>query len=103
MYTTLDLRLQQAAKQAVRNGVVAIDRRHGFQGALRHLALTGYPEQDRALIESVTRPSETDPALREGEKETADQGAKIVILHNRRDIESQFLISIINPGAERDL
>ncbi len=36
--TTLDTRLQIAARKALRNGLEAYDRRHGYRGPLAHLA-----------------------------------------------------------------
>ncbi|RMF83516.1 MAG: PBP1A family penicillin-binding protein, partial [Nitrospirae bacterium] len=38
VYTTLDLKLQRAAVRAVRDGLIAYDRRHHYRGPLRHLA-----------------------------------------------------------------
>lgn len=38
VYTTIDSRLQQAANQALFDGVVAYDRRHGYRGAEKHFA-----------------------------------------------------------------
>ena len=37
VYTPLDPRLQQEAQTAVRNGLIAYDRRHGYRGPLKHL------------------------------------------------------------------
>ncbi len=39
VYTTIDKRLQQAANDSVWNGLVAYDRRHGYRGVIRHVAL----------------------------------------------------------------
>lgn len=45
VYTTLDPTLQRAAQQAVREGLVAHDRRHGYRGALDHLNDAGTASQ----------------------------------------------------------
>lgn len=37
IYTTVDSLQQRAANQAVLNGLLRVDRRHGFRGALKHL------------------------------------------------------------------
>lgn len=68
VYTTLDMRLQEAAVQAVRHGVEAVDKRHGYLGPLRHVALTGDRETDRQLIEDVTLTADGDRTVREGEQ-----------------------------------
>ncbi|HET6632670.1 MAG TPA: transglycosylase domain-containing protein, partial [Rhodanobacteraceae bacterium] len=41
--TTIDSRLQQAGDRAVRHGLVEYDRRHGYRGALAHVALPPKP------------------------------------------------------------
>lgn len=67
VHTTLDLSLQRMAEQAVRHGIEAADKRHGYQRPFRRLALTGDEVVDRPLIEQVTLPPDTDPAVRAGE------------------------------------
>jgi penicillin-binding protein 1A len=37
--TTIDTRLQDAANAAVRNGLIAYDKRHGYRGPARHVTL----------------------------------------------------------------
>jgi len=39
VYTTIDGRLQTAANRAVRLGLIEYSRRHGYRGALRHVAI----------------------------------------------------------------
>ncbi|MBF0455904.1 MAG: PBP1A family penicillin-binding protein [Magnetococcales bacterium] len=60
VYTTLDPNLQRAAQKAVRDGLVALDRRHGYRGALAHLDQLG-PESLRVWLaanpEKITSPS----------------------------------------------
>ena len=44
IYTTIDSRLQNAANQSLRNGVIAYDRRHGYRGAEQNL---GEPSKNK--------------------------------------------------------
>ncbi|WP_089718263.1 penicillin-binding protein 1A [Candidatus Entotheonella palauensis] len=67
VHTTLDLSLQRMAEQAVRHGVEAADKRHGYQRPFRRLALTGDEAVDQPLIEQVTLPPDTDPTVHTGE------------------------------------
>lgn len=67
--TTLDMRLQTLAEQALRQGLVALDKRHGmYRGPSRVLALTGEPVEDTKLIDAVTVPADGDMTIREGEQ-----------------------------------
>lgn len=53
--TTLNLELQQYAKNALREGLIAYDRRHGWRGPLDHIDLT--PEMEwKALLEKFPSP-----------------------------------------------
>jgi penicillin-binding protein 1A len=67
VYTTLDLRLQQAAELAIQHGIRAVDKRHGYQGPQQHVTLLGDILIDRQHIEAVTVPADGDTTLREGE------------------------------------
>jgi penicillin-binding protein 1A len=67
VYTTLDLKLQHIAEQAVRRGVEEADKRHGYQRPFRRLPLTGDTRVDQPLIEQVTLPPDTDPVVHDGE------------------------------------
>jgi penicillin-binding protein 1A len=67
VYTTLDFRLQQAAERAIQQGILAVDKRHGYQGTKQRVLLTGDTATDTALITAVTLPTNGDPTLREGE------------------------------------
>ncbi|GIX47699.1 MAG: penicillin-binding protein 1A [Candidatus Tectimicrobiota bacterium] len=66
VHTTLDLRLQQAAERALREGLRAIDKRRGYRGPLKRLVLTGEAAVDAARIQAVTMP-DGDPTVRVGE------------------------------------
>jgi penicillin-binding protein 1A len=49
--TTLDPELQEAAVQAVQNGLTALDRRQGYRGPLRQLASSEIPAELERLAE----------------------------------------------------
>jgi penicillin-binding protein 1A len=69
--TTLDMRLQQLAEQTLKQGLVAIDKRHGiYKGPMRRLEFTGDSATDATLVASVTRPEESGTTVREGERLT---------------------------------
>ena len=44
--TTLDVKRQQAANQALRKDLIAYSKRHGFRGAEAHLSLEKIPDED---------------------------------------------------------
>jgi penicillin-binding protein 1A len=67
VYTTLDLRLQQAAEQALQRGLLVLDKRHGYTTPKQRLALTGNAATDTPRIEAVTRPADGNMSLRVGE------------------------------------
>ena len=67
VYTTIDLRLQSAAERAIRHGLLAVDKRHGYRGPLRRISLTGVPLIDRQAIQAITLTVDTDPAIQAGE------------------------------------
>src|SRR5690606_24551742 len=47
--TTLDSRLQAAAQEAVRNGIIAYDERHGYRGPVARLELPDGVDRDEAV------------------------------------------------------
>jgi penicillin-binding protein 1A len=59
VHTTIDSRLQTAADLALRSGLIAYDRRHGYRGALQQLDLDSgdWP----ALLVAVEPPPGADP------------------------------------------
>src|SRR2546430_8893186 len=46
VYTPIDGRLQASANRAVRLGLIEYDRRHGWRGPARHVALPAHGEPD---------------------------------------------------------
>lgn len=67
VYTTLDLRLQQAAEQALQRGLLVLDKRHGYGGAKQRLSLTGNAVLDTLLIDAATRPDDGNVAVQAGD------------------------------------
>lgn len=67
VHTTIDLRLQTAAERAIRQGILAVDKRHGYQGPLQRLTLTGTSRIDSQTIQAVTLAEDADPTLKTGE------------------------------------
>jgi penicillin-binding protein 1A len=55
VYTTLRDTDQAAADAAVRAGVIAYDRRHGYRGPEGRVALSGQPDADRSAAEKTLR------------------------------------------------
>jgi penicillin-binding protein 1A len=66
--TTLDMRIQQAAEEALKHGLLIVDKRHGvYKGPDHHINLTGNPQADAPLLTAVTLAGVTDLNITEGE------------------------------------
>jgi penicillin-binding protein 1A len=80
VYTTLDLKMQQAAQKAVKRNLAEFDKREGFRGPLRHLP----PEERQAFLQaSMEALAEEAPevgSIVEGLVESVDDGKKEVIV-----------------------
>jgi penicillin-binding protein 1A len=62
--TTLDVKHQQAANQALRKGLIAYSRRHGFRGPEAHLDLEEIPAEDwPALLKEFPVIGDLSPGL----------------------------------------
>ncbi len=59
VYTTLDLEKQVAAKKALRKGLMAIDKRQGFRGPLKHLS---EDEFDKFISKAIQQWGEAVPS-----------------------------------------
>lgn len=70
VYTTLDSRLQQRAEQAVVDGLLAYDRRHGYRGA--EAQLQGQPDAE-AIAAAMAAPATMAASI---ELEPEDQPAR---------------------------
>ena len=64
-HTTIDARLQRAADQAVRDGLHAYDRRHGWRGAERHIAeeLLDDPQELAGELDRIRAVADLLPAV----------------------------------------
>jgi penicillin-binding protein 1A len=67
VYTTLEPQLQQAAEQALRHGLLEVDKRHGYRGPSQQLSLTGNAATDAPMIEAVTMPADGDATVHVGD------------------------------------
>ena len=70
VHTTLDLRLQQAARRAVRDGLLTVDkrvRRGAWQRPARRVVLTSDAARNAALIEEITMTHGAAPAVHDGD------------------------------------
>ena len=65
VYTTIDGRLQQAANQALRMGLVDYTRRHGWRGATSRVELTGSESEENfeALLDEFGTAGLLQPAI----------------------------------------
>ena len=53
IYTTLDMKLQKAAVEAVKQGLVALDKRQGYRGPLEFVSSENFPEAlERIRVEN---------------------------------------------------
>ncbi|MGY0620485.1 penicillin-binding protein 1A [Lysobacter sp. A378] len=83
--TTIDPGLQHAANQAVREGLVAYDQRHGWHGAEQHFDLAADEDADsvRARLRPIATQSDMLPAI-----VLATQGSSAtVVLPSGRQVE----------------
>jgi penicillin-binding protein 1A len=86
--TTLDTRLQLAARTALRTGLEAYDRRHGYRGPLGEIeAGEGWPER-LAAFEDM--PSDVDAGWRPA----------VVLAVNAQDVRIGYLIAPEDEGSE---
>ena len=76
-HTTLDSKLQAAAQQAVRGGLISYDRRHGYRGAERRIALAtvggSMDESAAAALADSRSVGSLEPAVVVAVKETTAQ------------------------------
>ena len=70
VHTTLDLRLQQAAQRAIRDGLLTVDkrtRRGAWQRPPRSVVLTSDAARNTALIEAITMTHGAAPTVQDGD------------------------------------
>ena len=117
VFTTVDERLQHAANQALHNGLMDYDQRHGYRGPERHVELDQYPDADARdrLLEDIGSIGRLRPALVLGVEEKqataylgggeevqldweAMEWARPYIDENRRGPQPKQASDILAPG-----
>ena len=80
--TTIDPQMQRAANQAIRDGLVLYDRRHGWHGVEQHFDLAEGEDADSVGARLRSIPTQTDmlPAIVLG---TEGDGARLVLRSGR--------------------
>ena len=65
VYVTIDKNLQHAANKAVKDGLLAYDRRHGYRGATAHIDIEAYSNLEKQLefIGTLSKVGPLEPAL----------------------------------------
>ena len=98
VHTTLDLRLQQAAQRAIRDGLLTVDkrvRRGTWKRSSRSVALTSDTTRNTALIEAITLTHGASPTVHDGDLlagvvlEAQADSATVAIRKSRGVIEPQ--------------
>ncbi len=117
VFTTVDARLQKAANEALRNGLLDYDQRHGYRGPEQHLKLEDYPDQDARdrLLDEAGDVGKLLPALvlsvedkqatvyvGQGKQVTLDwdglKWARSYVDENRRGPEPEHAGDVLKPG-----
>lgn len=73
VYTTVDSRLQESANQALRNGLLDYDQRHGYRGPIRQLSLP--PGMTEIVLTEVDEAAVLDAAAASEVEITEDEAA----------------------------
>ncbi len=80
VYTTLDLKMQEAAQRAVERGLAEFDKREGFRGPLRHLSPDERPAFLQASMEALAGKSSEVGSVVEALVESVDDQKMEVIV-----------------------
>ena len=80
IHATLDTQMQKAAYYALRNGLSAYDRRHGWRGAIRKLPPSSYWP---TILSKMTPPKDIEPWRLAVVLKIAKQGVKIGLRPNQ--------------------
>jgi len=88
VFTTIDSSKQVAAEQAMRNGLHAYDRRHGYRGALQHYDLSGEFDLEKITkdLSGFPQPGGLQAAL----VLEVDEAASLARLGDGQDIALSF-------------
>jgi penicillin-binding protein 1A len=104
VYTTVDSRLQLAANEALRNGLLDYDQRHGYRGPIRRLALPAgmteiiLAEVDEAALAAEAAAKEAENAEGEDSEENVSRQGLI-----ERVVEEEPKSSWSFRDIDRDL
>jgi penicillin-binding protein 1A len=80
VYTTVNLRMQDTAKEAVTKGLSELDKREGFRGPLRHLAFEEISEFKREASEKYAlAPPEVGAVVEGLVEDVDDKGMEVTI------------------------
>lgn len=87
VYTTIDSRLQHQAQNAVQQGLLEYDKRHGYRGPSDHLNLTdeqlkAAPDQVAKLLKQYKRTKRLQPAL---VVSVSDEQCEIILLDGSKN------------------
>ena len=99
VHTTLDLRLQQAAQRAVRDGLLTVDRRirrGAWQRPSRRVELTSDEALNTARIEAVTMAHGAGPTVRKGDLLT---GVLLAVQPDSAAVAVRKSRGVIKPGG----
>ena len=99
VHTTLDLRLQQAAQKAVRDGLLTVDRRirrGAWQRPSRSVQLTSDESLNTARIEAVTMAHGASPTVRKGDLLT---GVLLAVQPDSAAVAVRKSRGVIKPGG----
>lgn len=112
VHTTLDLRLQQAAQRAIRDGLLTVDkriRRGAWKRPSRSVMLTSDTARNAALIEAITMTYGAAPTVRDGDLmagvvlEARVDGAIVAVRKSRGVIEPagvEWVRSIVGESGK---
>ena len=91
VYTTLDPKLQRAAQKAVRDGLIAHDRRHGYRGVVSHLDNLEPETLDRWLTANPEKTVSTSGYIYALVLETTTKGpAQVQLLTDDQVVDLPF-------------
>jgi len=85
VYTTIKAKHQQAANKALQSALLAYDQRHGYRGALHHVALDELPTQE--VFEQALTPFDTIGPLSPGIVSTVNANTADVYLKSLGIVE----------------
>jgi len=80
VHTTVNLKIQGAAREALRKGLSELDKREGYRGALRHLALEEVPDFKTDVIEEhASTPPEIGSVVKGLVESVDDENEEVVV------------------------